>query len=175
MRPVVNKIIIQQHISEIEKDILSNPIPKPNVDFMVCVAMLESNSNYQSYRKNSQYWGAYQMGESARKEVGLENMQKDMFLNNKAIQNWAMNEYMKINYEYLKPYIAKYNIPLYGGKRIGMHIITISGLIASAHLVGHASVITFLKSNGTIIIKDGNGKPLTDYLELNNFKLEFDK
>lgn len=174
MRPVVNNIIIQHKISKIEQEIISNPIPKGNLDFMVAVSLLESESNYQKCRINSQYWGAYQMGEAARKDVGLGGLSKNVFLNNKAIQNWAMNQYMKQNYEYLKDVIVKYNVPQYGGIRVGMHLVTISGMIAAAHLCGYTAVITFFNSNGTTVERDGNDKPLTDYLELNNFKLEFE-
>jgi hypothetical protein len=47
-------------------------------------------------------------------------------------------------------------------------------MIAAAHLCGYTAVITFFNSNGTTVERDGNDKPLTDYLELNNFKLEFE-
>lgn len=175
MRSTVQQFVIENKVTEIEKEILTNPIPRENIEFMIALSLLESNHNYKASEKtNSQYWGVYQMGNAARMEVGLGSMPKKVFLNNPSIQNWAMNEYMKKNHEYLKTLIIEYNIPEKGGVRIGMHLVTVSGLIAAAHLVGAGAVKTFFKSNGSIVPRDGNNKPLTDYLQLNNFHLEFE-
>lgn len=171
MRPMVNNLIVEKQVSNIENDILNNHLPKPNVLFMASTSLLESRSNYNI--RNGQYLGAYQMGILARKEVGLGDMSDKIFLSNKFIQNWAMNELMEKNYEYLKPLISKYNIPEFGGVRIGMHLVTISGLIAASHLVGHNAVKIFFETDGRIIPKDGNGKPMTDYFQLNNIPIEF--
>jgi hypothetical protein len=172
MRPIVQNIIISEKIQGIENDILQNPIPKENVEFMMALSLLESERSYKI--KKGQYWGMYQLGDLARKEVGLESMTQEQFLSNQAIQHWAFNEYLKKNYKYLAPIIAKYHIPRTGGIRVGMHLVTVSGLLASAHLVGQKNVKEFLESNGKIIARDGNNKPLTDYLQLNNMILKLD-
>lgn len=172
MRPYMQNVIITEKVQEIENDIRMNPIPEANINFMVALSTLESGSSYTVC--NGQYWGIYQLGELARKEVGLASMTKEQFTSSQAIQHWAFNEYLKRNYKYLAPTIAKYNIPTIGGIRIGMHLVTVSGLLAAAHLVGQENVKIFLKSNGKIIPKDGNNKPLTDYLQLNNLVLELD-
>jgi len=43
-----------------------------------------------------------------------------------------------------------------------------------SHLCGTASAKAFLDSGGKTIVKDGNNKPITDYLQLNNFQIEPD-
>ena len=169
IRPTYQSLVIKEKITAIERDMNTNPIPQENMDFMIAIQKLESTSNYLC--KKGQYLGAYQMGDLARKEVGLSCMPDSIFLQSRVVQNWAMNEYMKMNYKYLTGVIVKYNIPLYGGVRVGNHIVTISGLIASAHLVGASAVKQFISSNGIIVPKDGNGTELTKYLELNNIKL----
>lgn len=173
VKPKYQQIVLREKISLIETEMHENPIPIENIQFMVSISLLESNLDYTVAR--GQYWGKYQIGTDARKEVGLGDMPKDIFLSNPAIQNWAMNQLILKNYEYLKSIIVDYNIPEVGGIRVGMHLVTISGLIASAHLVGYLKVKEFIKSNGKLIAKDGNNKPLTDYLQLNNLKLNFNK
>jgi len=51
------------------------------------------------------------------------------------------------------------------GKTINGIPITKSGLIAALHLAGYKGVAEFIISNGEKIDKDGNGVPLTTYLE----------
>lgn len=174
VRPTYQQIIIREKVSNIEKDIVNNPIPEANINFMVALSLLESQQNYKAQRTNSQYLGAYQMGDAARKAVGLSDMPYQLFLDNVVIQNWAMNQYMHKNYEALSDYIVKYNIPITGGIRVGFNLVTISGIIAAAHLVGAEPVKRFLDSNGKDVSSDGNGIPLTVYLQLNNFKLDFE-
>jgi len=150
-------------------------IPKENLEFLHAIALLESNGNYNIIGGfNNAYWGAYQMGVPSRKDVGLGDMEPKTFLGNEVIQDWAMNEYMKINYSRLKKYIDKYKIPYKGGVRIGHNLVTVSGLIAAAHLGGSQNVINFLESNGKVVFKDGNGVPITHYFQLNNYPLYFE-
>ena len=183
VRPTLIKYIINEKVSDIEKSINDHPMAQGNIDFMVAIRQLEGSNNYKAIRSwteiikgkkvliYSQYWGAYQEGDLCRKAVGLSDMPMDKFLNDKAIQDWAMNEYMNVNYQYLYKYIAKYKIPTYGGIKIYNNLVTISGLIAASHLVGYNSVVLFLEKG--IITCDGNGIPLTKYLQLNNIKLTF--
>ena len=113
------------------------------------------------------------MGNLAREAVGLKCMDQESFVKDKDIQNWAMNKYMELNYKCLLYTFLKYKIPKRGGIRIGCHIVTQSGLLAAAHLVGASEVIEFINSKGKEIASDGNGVPLTKYLELNGFELIF--
>lgn len=159
-------------VTNIHDEYKNLEIPAGNLLFMRTMSKLESRQNYKIC--NGQYWGAFQLGEAARKEVGLEGMSKETFLNDSIIQIWAMNKYMKKNFEYIKGTIIKYRIPAHGGVLIGNHLVTQSGFLASSHLVGAFAAIDFIKSNGRIVAKDGNGVSLTKYLELNNIKLELE-
>jgi hypothetical protein len=84
-------------------------------------------------------------------------------------QDKAMIQLLKNNEEYLKNYgidLQKYSLrgkklsdlPLKNGVRL-----TISGLLAGAHLLGPKSVQKFLNSGK--VEKDGNGTPITEYLK----------
>jgi hypothetical protein len=164
-------VIKQQNdlVQNIHSELIASPIPKENLIFMDAVSALESRHNYKSV--NGQYWGAFQVGELARKEIGIQCMSYEMFINDIIIQNWAMNKLMQVNYEYLRETIIKYNIPRKGGIVIGNNLITVSGLLAGAHLVGASAAKRFIESNGKEIPKDGNGIPITKNLQLNNFDL----
>jgi len=51
------------------------------------------------------------------------------------------------------------------GDTIGGIRLSKSGLLAATHLVGYKGVVDFITSNGDKVAKDGNGVPLTNYLE----------
>jgi hypothetical protein len=184
LKPTIIKYTVHEKIVYIDKSLNDNPIPQGNLLFMNSIKELESTNNYNAVRTTvkmvkgkrtiitSQYWGCYQMGTLARKAVGLESMPDSIIIRSRVIQDWSMNEYMSINYRFLYPYIVKYKIPVYVGVKIGSHLVTVSGLIAAAHLVGYRGAVEFLESDGKKIPCDGNNKPLTDYLQLNNIKLE---
>jgi hypothetical protein len=185
---IYNRIYKSSHTEELENKkisiihdyLINNPIPKENLVFMNTIARLESKD--KSYLAvNGQYWGKYQMGNLARKEVGIGDMTKDKFLNNQYIQDWAVNEYIMSQYKLLKNTIIKYKIPQVGGIVRGNQLITISGLIAAAHLSGWAPVKYFIESDGRDLIVDGknlsydgNNVHLTKYLQLNNIPLKLD-
>lgn len=163
--------MIKQKIEVIHNYTINNPIAEENLIFMNSMAMVESNGDYNATK--GQYWGKYQIGELGRKELGISCMNQSLFINDQYIQDWAMNELINVNYKYLEKYIIKYQVPTYGGVRIGNYVVTISGLIAAAHLTGYSSVVTFLESNGKTIATDGNNVPLTKYFMFNNMKLKF--
>lgn len=160
-----------EFVSEIHKELIKSPIPEENLRFMTAMSLFESRNNYKV--SNGQFWGAFQMGNSARDEVGLECMDMKTFLEDSDIQNWAMNKLMHKNYEYLRDIIIKYKIPKKGGILVGNNIVTVSGLLATAHLVGASKAIDFVRSNGKNVAVDGNKTPLTKYLQLNGYDLEF--
>ena len=158
-------------IGEIKEDLSKHPVPEENLLFMNTVMILESGGDYKISK--GQYWGAFQIGAPGREEAGVSCMDQETFLNDKDIQNWTMNRLMHKNYEYLKPIIKKFKIPKRGGIRIYNHIVTQSGLLAAAHLVGAFAVIGYFE-NGGEVPKDGNGVPLSKYFELNNYDLVFE-
>lgn len=73
-------------------------------------------------------------------------------------QDLAMKQLLKNNKAYLGDYIDKW----VGKKKKGINI-TLSGLLAGAHLLGPSNVKAFL-DNGTIT-KDGYGTPITEYIK----------
>lgn len=162
-----------EFVTQAHKELLDSPIPKENLLFMTTLSIFESGHNYSVSR--GQYWGAFQIGDLGRQELHMENFPKEDFLKDTILQNWAMNTLMKKNYEYLYPYIEKYKIPKRGGVKIGTNIVTVSGLLAGAHLVGPFAAIEFLKTNGATVPKDGNGVPITKYFQFNNIDLELNK
>ena len=161
-----------EEINNIHEDLNKSPIPKENLLFMETMMKLESGGDYSISK--GQYWGAYQICQMGREEAGIGCMDSETFLKDKDIQNWAMNKVMIKNYQYLKPVIREYKIPKRGGVRIGNNLITQSGLLAAAHLVGASRAIEYIRSNGIDVGKDGNGVSLTKYLQMNNFDLELE-
>ena len=158
-----------EFVTQAHKELQDSPIPSENLLFMTTLSIFESGHNYSVSR--GQYWGAFQIGQLGRNELHMENFPVEDFLKDTILQNWAMNTLMKKNYEYLYPYIVKYKIPNRGGVKIGSNIVTVSGLLAGAHLVGPFAAIDFLKSNGTFIPEDGNHQPITKYFQFNNIDL----
>lgn len=134
---------------------------------------IESNdwSNpYEARRQNSQYWGKYQIGENARRDIGLSDISWEQWKNNPDLQEAALKMWIEILYKNLKD-----EIRLYDGKFLNGWAITESGIIAMAHNVGPEPVRKFLKSDGKIVPKDGSGKDATRFLILGNYDLEINK
>jgi hypothetical protein len=73
-------------------------------------------------------------------------------------QDLAMKQLLKNNKGYLGDYIDKW----VGKKKKGINI-TLSGLLAGAHLLGPSNVKAFLDHG--IITKDGYGTPITEYIK----------
>ena len=91
------------------------------------------------------------------------------FLNNKQAQENAVREYAKKQWMYIKHYAIQYE-----GKMINGILITQSGMIAAAHLVGIRELYLYLKSNGLYIPKDGNNVSIEEYLKLfANYNIRF--
>jgi len=161
-----------QKVADIHEEYRNLEIPAGNLLFMRTISKLESRQNYKIC--NGQYWGAFQLGNAARKEVGLDGMDKTTFLNDSIIQIWAMNKYMNKNFNYIDSVIVRYKIPVKGGILIGNHLVTQSGFLGASHLVGAFAAIDFVESNGQRVAIDGNNVPLTKYLELNNIELDLE-
>lgn len=61
-------------------------------------------------------------------------------------------------------YISSFGLGRYIGQTINGVEITMSGILAGAHLVGIGSLKQYLESGGSIIPRDGNNVPITDYI-----------
>lgn len=151
-------------------------------DFYRALRIAESSDNYKAVKNKggTVYLGAYQMSYVALIDAGLRDrggwkqivpypyknltnkLSDEEFLSNKILQDKAVREFHLKNWGYLNT--KTFSVKPYIGTNINGLIITTSGLIAAAHLVGHAPVKQFLKSNGTVVYMDGNCVPLTHYL-----------
>jgi len=133
--------------------------------FLERLGQIESGNNYKSRRPGSQYLGRWQMGDGARRIIGFGSISYDKFLNTPEIQDAAVVLLLKYNYDYLKPYLKKYD-----NKIIRGYHLTKSGLMAMAHNVGADAVLNFLNSGCTNVPRDGNG-PSDRFLILGNYDL----
>lgn len=150
-------------------------------NFLHALGHRESRNNYSVVNRIG-YLGRFQLGEAALSDIGLYSKDdtikndwkgkwtekalkyninsKKGFLNNKKAQDFAIFNYIKRQWAYLKSYKLDSAI----GTKINGHEITLSGLLAASHLVGVGSVKKYIESNGKIIAKDGNKVSLEEYL-----------
>jgi hypothetical protein len=143
------------------------------VSYLYCIRLIEANLNYNARRTGSQYVGGYQIGNSGRSEIGLKHMNNEgaysIILKDDVLQDMIMLRYLQNQCIELHDYFIKYN-----NTRVGAWFVTNSGILAMSHLCGTNATKEFLDSKGTKIAKDGNKKPMTDYLQLNNFNIYVD-
>ena len=125
---------------------------------------------YEARRPNSQYWGKYQMGESARSSINLSDITWEKWKTNPELQEAALKLWLDVLYKTLEKDIKKYEGSFQNG-----WAITESGIIAMAHNVGPEPVKQFLYSGGKTIPKDGSGKDATRFLILGNYDLGINK
>lgn len=134
---------------------------------------------------NLGYMGAYQMGKPALMDVGCINKATQRwqtcngikltsaadFLNNSALQDWAITEYHRKLWTSSRGYInsatkaAACNTTYNGIEN------SASGLLAAGHLGGAGNINTYIRSEGRIVFRDGkrhNGTPITEYITLFN-------
>ncbi len=118
----------------------------------------ESGGNYKAVNQLG-YMGKYQFGMSALKQIGLGSVTKEQFLDNPELQEASIRMLLKENKKILASYIGKYQSRVIGGI-----YITESGILGGSHMAPQG-VIDFLTSDGEKVFKDGNGIPITKYLE----------
>lgn len=82
------------------------------------------------------------------------------FLNSPAKQTQAITDYNQKQWSY----ITAMKLDSYIGRTINGVVITESGLLAGAHLVGIGGLQRFLTSNGSVVPVDGNRVPITTYM-----------
>ncbi len=148
-------------------------------DFFENLGQHESSGDYHKINK-IRYMGKYQMGEGSLIDLGYyrrdgntddnvyknkywtgkeEIKSKEDFLNNPKVQEKAVRDYAKLNWEKMR----NENLDLYVGQTVQGVEITVSGLLAAAHNQGAGGVINFLKFgiNG----KDGFGTTIKKYMK----------
>lgn len=132
---------------------------KTHTAFIDKFKFIESRNNPKIINQYG-YLGYFQFGRSALETVGLGSVTDEQFLNNPELQECAFLMLLKHNKNKMSSYIGRYQ-----SKTINGIYITESSILAGCHLGGCQSMIDFLESNGSVIFKDGNGTPITKYLE----------
>ena len=145
--------------------------------FLDALGDRESGGNYGAVNTLG-YLGKYQFGELALIDVGYYTPDgtakndwqparwtgkggvhsKADFLADPAAQEGAIRAYMKLQWSYLGDARA------YEGQTVHGIKVTVSGLLAAAHLLGAGAVRDFLRSDGTAAPGDAYGTALTEYL-----------
>ena len=152
------------------------PLPEPvieapnfikvyNLDtFLYDMAERESSNRYDVVNQYG-YMGAYQFGSQTLKNLGYKVTRKE-FLSNPMLQEEAMLKLLKANKHTLRRQIKKYD-----GKLVNGVLVTESGLLAAAHLVGAGTVRKWIRNGKKYT--DGNGVDLTSYLvKFNGYYLD---
>lgn len=163
-----------EKISEIEaKEVVSIPIEIeavmideiPNLDsFLNDLGYRESSNRYDVVNQYG-YMGKYQFGRTTLKGLGYD-ITRSEFLSSPDIQEEAIRKLLKANKKVLKRQIKKFD-----GKLVNGILVTESGLLAAAHLVGPGSVKKWVR-NGKMF-EDGNGIKLTEYIQtFNGYQLD---
>jgi len=161
------------------------PEPKPTASlfgynqFLEDLAQRESSGNPTAVNQFG-FAGLYQMGTPALVDAGFKDnngtwtdlahqygvYSKEDFLNTPQAQTEAVKRYHKKLWSYIKNHHDRIGTEIFGIK------VTASGLLAAAHLGGSGGVKQLfggpkaLKENAQGIPIDGNGTPLTEYMNL---------
>ncbi|MGY6275090.1 TIGR03758 family integrating conjugative element protein [Methylomonas sp. MgM2] len=148
-------------------------------DYLAALSAKESGNNPTSVNSYG-FLGSYQMGESALIDAGYYQQDstpnvndwqgvwtgkdgiysKADFLANAAGQTQAISDYNSRQWRS----IQTLGLDSYVGQTIGGILMTESGLLAGAHLVGVGGLQSFLKSNGTVVPSDANHTAITQYI-----------
>ena len=143
-----------------EPIVLNVEKPKPIKDyyaFLDAIGHQESGNRYDIVNRFG-YMGRFQFGKATLRTIKVK-VDKETFLSNPQIQDYAMLKLLCYNKEKLQKYIDKFE-----GQEINGILVTESGLLAAAHLGGAGSVRKFVRSGK--VMQDGNGVKITSYLEL---------
>ena len=111
------------------------------------------------YKKKSKDINNKWDGEWTEKAKQFKVYNKDDFLSNEEIQEYAVREYTKENWKLVK----HFKLHRYIGKTKDGITITHSGILAGTHLVGIGGLKKYLEKD--IMSKDGNGVQITAYLD----------
>ena len=124
--------------------------------FLDALGHQESGNRYDIVNRFG-YMGRYQFGKATLRTIKVK-VDKETFLNNPQIQDYAMLKLLCYNKNKLQKYIDNFE-----GKEINGILVTESGLLAAAHLGGQGSVKKWFKTGK--VRKDGNGVSITSYMK----------
>ncbi len=144
-------------INDSEEDQFSLFLEKDIIGFKEAIAFKESQGNYKAINTYG-YLGKYQFGKGTLDLIGIQNT--TLFLNSPILQERAFIANLSRN-----KWILRKDITRSIGKRINGILITESGILAAAHLVGPGSVKKFLRSYGKEAFSDAYGTTIEEYLK----------
>jgi hypothetical protein len=157
--------------------------------FLTALSLLESDGNYQVVNSLN-FLGAYQFGEAALTDLGFVNYDGDAYDNNygggwtgkygirsaegflrsKSAQDRAAAEWLKLMWSY----IELHKIDGYAWSNVGGVEMTPSGMLAATHLLGPETLARYIKSGGTLDLRDPFGTPIETYIvKLSGFDIPF--
>jgi hypothetical protein len=160
-------------------------MPKTYRDFLEALGQRESGGCAEPYRCVNRFGfsGKYQMGELALIDIGYytrdstpgrNDWQQDHwtgkrgifsledFLSAPEVQEYAIRELQEVTWAR----IEAFGLEAYLGETINGVVITESGMLGGAHLVGIGSLKSYLESEGSLVPRDGNGVPISEYVRL---------
>tara|TARA_Y100001938_G_scaffold146972_1_gene227100 strand:+ start:158 stop:679 length:522 start_codon:yes stop_codon:yes gene_type:complete len=126
--------------------------------FLDDIGHSESRNDYSKVNKYG-YLGRYQFSRATLKLLGIHVTKKE-FLENHQLQEDAMFLLLIANKKNLRKEIKKYK-----DVKIKGIVVTESGILASAHLVGSGKVKRWLKTNGKKTKKDALGTSIESYMK----------
>ena len=157
---VENKIEPIEIVLEEKKEI----IIKDYYKFLYDLGHQESGNRYEVVNRFG-YMGRYQFGKSTLKTLKIK-VDRETFLQNPQLQDYAMHKLLCYNKRKLQNYIDKYE-----GKVVHGVFVTVSGLLAAAHLGGAGSVRKWFRTGK--VRQDGNGVKITSYMvRFSGYKLD---
>ncbi len=160
-------------------------------DFLEALGNRESGGDYSRVNRHG-YLGKYQMGEKALIEAGfyvddgshandwdgkwttaaagdVEVYSQTAFLNDPEAQELAVRRLAARNWDMIRAM----HLHLYNGRNVGGVTLTVSGMLAGAHLVGIGGLRKFILDGEDVA--DGNGMRVTDYIAaLGGYETPFD-
>lgn len=135
--------------------------------FMNRMAKIESDNNPRATNRYGML-GKYQFSPRTLRKMGVVVSRED-YLSNEELQDSTMIMYLRENNRILRRIIQKYDGTVYQGVPI-----TRSGILASAHLVGHGGVWSFFSPDKyDYATSDANGTSVGLYMKrFANYNLE---
>jgi hypothetical protein len=157
-------------------------------EFMSALRNTENAGHYGDFMApDTDYFGAYQMDVGALHSSGMLTNESDGISSTNwtgvdgvsSLDDWYSNVNNCQDKAFLRWIFTlwgenrQYNYEHYAGSTLNGAALTMSGMVAAAHLVGSPRFVgQFLASGGTTIPEDGNGTAVTEYLDLmGNFDL----
>jgi hypothetical protein len=146
--------------------IISNDEEHENTELFTYLDKLgerESGGDYTAVNSFG-YMGKYQFSRTTLNGLGLF-ISKNEFLNNPTVQDSMVIELLLHNRQLMGSYIQKYD-----GTEVKGRLVTESGILAAAHLIGPQRTKLYLDMG--IDTKDGYGTPVSAYIhQFSGYKL----